>query len=721
MKFGVVLAASVALLAIASCGEANKPALAPITAAEVNGEAIIAADQRPGVWLSHGRTYSEQRFSPLKQITTENVTGLGLAWTSDLDTNRGMEATPIVVDGVMYLTSAWSVAYAYNAKTGERLWKFDPEVDKARGVSACCDVVNRGVAIWEGLIFLGTIDGRLIAIDAKTGEKKWEQVTVDQAKPYTITGAPRVVKGKVIIGNGGAELGVRGYISAYDAKTGDMAWRFYMTPNPNKQPDNAASDKFFADIGNASWGDNGEWTETGGGGTSWDGMAYDPELDIFYVGVGNGSPWNQRLRDPSGKDNLLLSSILAIKPDTGEYVWHYQTTPGETWDYTATQPIMLADLKIGSETRKVLMQAPKNGFFYVLDRATGKLISADKYQDNVNWASGVDLATGRPVEAKNARYEEAQTELQIPGPLGSHNWHPMAFSPDTGLVYIPAHTLPTVYAAMDNFRYRPGAWNTGTDFAAAALPTETAARIAAGAASKGQLVAWDPVAKKARWVHDYPNAWNGGVLATAGGLVFQGALDGKFRAFDAATGAAKWETDTGYPAQSGPVSYEIDGEQYIAVTAGWGSALPLAGGVGSRDGAPRLASPAMGKVVVFKIGGKGVLETDESFAPDPTPVADDFGSLAQIEHGKEVFFNNCMVCHGDSVQSGGIVTDLRWAPAPATKETFAEVVIGGKYATAGMASFANVLTPDDVESVRAYIINRANEDAKATAAAAPSP
>ena len=719
MKLGVVLAAGVALLAIASCGEANKPTLASITAADVNGEAIIAADQRPGVWLSHGRTYSEQRFSPLKQITTENVTSLGLAWTGDLDTNRGMEATPIVVDGVMYLTSAWSVAYAYNAKTGERLWKFDPEVDKARGVAACCDVVNRGVAIWEGMIYLGTIDGRLIALDAKTGEKKWEQVTVDQSKPYTITGAPRVVKGKVFIGNGGAEMGVRGYISAYDAKSGEMAWRFYMTPNPNKQPDNAASDKFFADIGNASWGDNGEWTETGGGGTSWDGMAYDPDLDIFYVGVGNGSPWNQRLRDPSGKDNLLLSSILAIKPDTGEYVWHYQTTPGETWDYTATQPIMLADLKIGNETKKVLMQAPKNGFFYVLDRATGKLISADKYQDNVNWASGVDLTTGRPIEAKNARYEEAQTELQIPGPLGAHNWHPMAFSPTTGLVYIPAHTLPTVYAEMENFAYRPGGWNTGTDFAAAALPTEGAARLAAAAASKGQLVAWDPVAKKARWVHDYPNAWNGGILATAGGLVFQGSLDGKFRAFDAATGAAKWETDTGYPALSGPVSYEIDGEQYIAVTAGWGTALPLAGGVGSRDGAPRLASPAMGKLVVFKIGGKGVLETDESFAPDPTPVADDFGSLAQIEHGKELFFNNCMVCHGDSAQSGGIVTDLRWAPAPATKETFAEVVIGGKYATAGMASFANVLTPDDVESIRAYIINRANEDAKALAAAAP--
>ncbi|HEX5007879.1 MAG TPA: c-type cytochrome, partial [Hyphomonadaceae bacterium] len=320
-----------------------------------------------------------------------------------------------------------------------------------------------------------------------------------------------------------------------------------------------------------------------------------------------------------------------------------------------------------------------------------------------------------------SRYETVTGDLTIPGPLGSHNWHPMAFSPDTGLVYIPAHTLPTVYAEMENFRYRPGFWNTGTDFSVAALPTETAARIAAAAASKGQLVAWDPVAKKPRWVHDYPNAWNGGVLATAGGLVFQGALDGKFRAFDAATGAPKWETDTGYPALSGPISYEIDGEQYVAVTAGWGTALPLAGGTGTRDGQARAASPAMGRVVVYKIGGTAEMTPDEAFPADPVPLAEDFGSAAMLEHGKELFFVNCMVCHGDAAQSGGIVTDLRWAQAPATKETFAEVVLGGKYASAGMASFAKTITPDDAEAIRAYIVNRANEDAKALAATVPAP
>jgi quinohemoprotein ethanol dehydrogenase len=716
MRFGATLLAGLAIFVAASCGESNKPAPA-ITAAEVNGQAIIDADQRPGVWLSHGRTYSEQRYSPLKQVNGENVTSLGLAWTSDLDTNRGMEATPLVVDGVMYLTSAWSVAYAYNAKTGERLWKFDPGVDKARGVSACCDVVNRGVALWEGNVYLGTIDGRLIALDAKTGEKKWEQVTVDQSRPYTITGAPRVVKGKVIIGNGGAEFGVRGYISAYDARTGDMAWRFYMTPNPNKQPDNAASDKFFAEIGNATWGDKGEWTEAGGGGTAWDGMAYDPELDIFYVGVGNGSPWNQRLRDPEAKDNLLVSSILAVKPDTGEYVWHYQTTPGETWDYTATQPLILADLKIGSETKKVLMQAPKNGFFYVIDRATGKLISADKYQDNINWAKSVDLATGRPVEDPGARYLASPFQA-IPGPLGAHNWHPMAFSPDTGLVYIPAHTLPQLYTDEVEHQYRPGFWNTGIEFAGVGPTPPLNERLAARAALKGQLVAWDPVAKKPRWVHDYPTPWNGGVLATGGGLVFQGGLDGKFRAFDAATGAMKWETEGHYPVMSGPISYEIDGEQYIAVTAGWGTALPLTGGAGA---IPKVGSAEMGRVLVYKIGGKAELPPYEVFEVDPIPAAEDFGSAQQLERGRLLYDRNCMVCHGPFVVSSGAVQDLRWAQAPGTKEDFAEVVLNGKYASAGMASFAATLTPADAESVRAYIINRAHEDAKAAASATPAP
>jgi PQQ-dependent dehydrogenase (methanol/ethanol family) len=526
-----------------------------------------------------------------------------------------------------------------------------------------------------------------------------------------------VVKGKVIIGNGGAELGVRGYITAYDASTGEQVWRFFTTPNPAKQPDNAASDKIWAEKGNATWDDKGEWTEAGGGGTAWDAIVYDPELDILYVGIGNGSPWNQRLRSPSGGDNWFLSSILALKPDTGDYVWHYQTTPGETWDYTATQPIILADLKIGAKTEKVLMQAPKNGFFYVLDRATGKLISADKYQDNVNWATSVDLATGRPVEAPNARYLESPFQA-TPGPLGSHNWHPMAFSPQTGLVYIPAHTLPGLYADEAEHTYRPGFWNTGTEFAGVGPTPTLDERKAARAALKGQLVAWDPVAKKPKWTHDYPNAWNGGVLATAGGLVFQGALDGRFRAFDAATGEMKWETDGQYPVLSGPMSYEIDGEQYIAVTAGWGTALPLTGG---GDAIPKIGSAEMGRVLVYRIGASAKLPEYEVFEMDKVPAAEDFGNAQQLANGRLLYDRNCQVCHGPLVVSSGAIMDLRWSQAPGSKESFKSVVLDGQYASAGMASFAATLSEADAESIRAYIINRAHEDAAAAAAANPPP
>jgi PQQ-dependent dehydrogenase (methanol/ethanol family) len=709
------LFATAALLALASCTK-KEEAVVPtgLTAATVDGAAIVAADSHPGDWLSHGRTYSEQRYSPLKQINTSNVGQVGLAWFADLDANRGMEATPIVVDGTMYVTSAWSIVYALDAKTGARKWKFDPQVDKARGQKACCDVVNRGVALWKGKVYVGTIDGRLIALDAATGNKVWEVVTVDQSKPYTITGAPRVIKGKVLIGNGGAEYGVRGYITAYDAETGKQDWRFYMTPNPEKKPDGAASDKIFAEKANATWGDAGAWVESGGGGTPWDAIVYDPDLDIVYIGTGNGTPWNQRLRDPEGKDNLFLSSIVALKPDTGDYVWHYQTTPGESWDYTATQPIILADIKFGDTVRKVLMQAPKNGFFYVLDRKTGELISADKFQGNLTWATGVDMKTGRPIETANARYEKPETAFHIPGPLGSHNWHPMAFSPDTGLVYIPAQTYATIYAQMPNFQYRPGFWNTGTDFTAAALPTDPKARAeTAAAAMSGQLVAWDPVAKKPKWTHDYPNAFNGGVLATAGGLVFQGSLDGKFHAYDAATGEQKWEVDTQYPVQSGPMSYEIGGEQYIAATAGWGSSLPLAGGTGAR-----LGSPENGRVIVYKIGGAAKLPPYDTFPPELTPTAEEFGSQALVEHGKEVYFRNCMVCHGDGAQSGGITPDLRWSNITGSKTDWNDVVVQGKYAHTGMAGFKGAFSESDAEAIRAFVVYRAHRDADAAKKAA---
>ncbi|MDG2273414.1 MAG: PQQ-dependent dehydrogenase, methanol/ethanol family, partial [Halioglobus sp.] len=374
----------------------------------------MQADSEPGQWMTHGRTYSEQRYSPLTKINVNNVAELGLAWSYNLKTERGIEATSLMVDGVVYTTSAWSIVHAIDARSGKSLWTFDPKVAKEKAKHACCDVVNRGVAVWQGQIFFGALDGRLFALDAATGEVNWQIATFDPALPYTITGAPRVVKGKVLIGNGGAEFGVRGYISAYNVADGTMAWRFYTVPgNPALTFENDTM-AMAAETWNGEW-----WKLGGGGGTVWDSMAYDPELDLLYFGVGNGTPWNQEIRSPGGGDNLFLSSIVAVRPDTGEYVWHYQTTPGESWDYTATQHIILADIALKGGVRKVLMQAPKNGFFYVLDRKTGELLSAENYI-NITWATHVDRVTGRPVEVPGARYQDVPFML-YPSYLGGHN------------------------------------------------------------------------------------------------------------------------------------------------------------------------------------------------------------------------------------------------------------------------------------------------------------
>src|SRR6056297_1756079 len=453
----------------------------------VDGERIVEADGEPGNWLTHGRTYSEQRFSPLARVDTQNVDELGLAWSFELPTRRGQEATPIVVDGVMYVTGSWSMVFALDARTGEKLWSYDPRVPRATGRNACCDAVNRGVAVWEGKVLFGTLDGRLMALDAVTGEKLWERVTVDQSQPYTITGAPRVVKNKVLIGNGGGEYGVRGYLSAYDPDTGEMLWRFYTVPgNPADGFENEAMA-----MAAETW--NGEWWKLGGGGTVWDSMAYDPELDLLYVGVGNGSPWNQAQRSPGGGDNLFLSSIVALRPDTGEYVWHYQTTPGDTWDYTATQHMILADLTIEGVERKVLMQAPKNGFFYVLDRTNGEFISAEAYVP-VTWATHVDPETGRPVESPDAQYAN-EARLVRPAPYGGHNWHPMAFNQNAGLVYIPALDIPFSFAQDNAFKHNPGGWNTGLDLAQTVPPKDAETLVDALSQVKGHLTAWDPVSQ----------------------------------------------------------------------------------------------------------------------------------------------------------------------------------------------------------------------------------
>lgn len=667
-------------------------------------------------WLTYGGTYDEQRHSKLENVTTENVDKLGVAWTYDLGTNRGVESTPIVVDGVMYVTSAWSLVYALDAKTGEELWVYNPKVDKSVGVKACCDVVNRGVAVYEGQVFIGVIDGRLEALDAKTGKVNWSIVTVDQSKPYTITGAPRVVDGRVMIGNGGAEMGVRGYLSAYDTKTGEKIWRFYTVPNPNKKPDNEISDEAFTQVANGTWGDEGFWVESGGGGTVWDSIVYDEVHDQVIFGVGNGSPWNRNFRDPSAGDNLFLSSIVAVDAATGKYRWHFQTTPGDNWDYTATQTIILADLPLGDggATKRVAMQAPKNGFFYVIDVENGQFLSGEAFAP-VNWATGLD-ESGRPIETPEARYGKEPVFI-TPGAFGAHNWHPMAYNPDLNLAYIPTQEIPAVYQEDPRFAQNEKGWNTGVDLSAGIPPIAPKAVVKAVRSTlKGRLVAWDPQTQSPRWTVEHDNAWNGGVLSTAGNLVFQGKLNGEFNAYNATTGELLWSYNIRSGGASGPGTYAIDGEQYVTITTGWGSAFALTTGLAFEG----RASATVGKVVTFKLDGKGSIAQPNIPKIDQTAKADAFGDEQAVIRGNVTYSRNCLVCHGALAVSSGVLPDLRWSAITGNADAWRGVVLDGALSSNGMVSFDHALSADDAEDVRAYVLSQAHTEMaeRATEAAA---
>jgi PQQ-dependent dehydrogenase (methanol/ethanol family) len=682
---------------VASCGGESQTD-APVTesaTAPVTAERLVSAANEPANWMSHGRTYDEQRFSTLDKINAASVGELGLAWFFDVPTERGMEATPVVVDGRMYVTGSWSIVYALDAATGKELWRYDPKVPQQWGAYGCCDAVNRGVAVWGDSVFLGTFDGYLVSLDAETGKENWRTDTIDRTPPYTITGAPRVINGLVMIGNGGAEFGVRGYFSAYDAETGEMRWRFYTVPgNPADGFENDAM-KMAAE----TW--TGEWWKYGGGATAWDSIAYDPELDLMYVGTGNGSPWSRKVRSPDGGDNLFVSSIIALRPDTGEYVWHYQTTPGDTWDYTATQHMILADIEIGGETRKVLMQAPKNGFFYVLDRTDGSLISADAYV-NVNWATGVDLETGRPDEAPGARYENEPFFI-MPSPLGGHNWHPMAYNPSAGLVYVPTQDMPFVHAQNEDFEFDENFPNTGTAMVYTATPDDPEAQQQLAQMISGQLIAWDPVAKKEAWRFKHAGPWNGGVLATAGDIVFQGSLVGEFAAYDAKSGDRLWV----FPAQTGvaaaPSTYAVEDEQYVAVAAGWGTSFVLLGG----EALASMRMPNKSRILAFKLGGDATLpqpeQTPPPVVPEPPPRPDDEQLIAK---GKTMFYHRCWFCHGDGAASGGSIPDLRYSTAE-VHQLWDGIVLGGARFDKGMPAFGLALTKEDTDAIHAYVIDRA--------------
>ncbi|SDS34939.1 quinohemoprotein ethanol dehydrogenase [Halopseudomonas xinjiangensis] len=653
-------------------------------AAPVNEQAL--REQSDGEWLSYGRTRAEQRFSPLKEINQDSVAKLGLAWSIDLDNNRGLEATPLYHDGVLYTSLSWSRVMAVDADSGKILWSFDPEVNKAKGRHACCDAVNRGVALWKGKVYVGTLDGRLIALDAKTGEPVWTKQTTDNSKPYTITAAPRIVKGMVMIGNGGAELGVRGYFSAYDAETGEMRWRFYTVPadpsQPVEHPELTEAAK--------TWSEDTDWS-LGGGGTAWDAMAYDPELDLLYVGTGNGSPWNREIRSPGGGDNLFLSSILAIKPDTGRLAWYYQVNPGDTWDFTATQQITLAELEVDGKPRKVLMQAPKNGFFYVLDRESGALISAEKF-GKVTWAERIDMATGRPVEVPGARYEKEAVTMW-PSPFGAHNWHPMSYSPLTKLVYIPYQEVPGIYSNEGKSYVPKHGFNTGSGSSEITeLPRDY---------TSGALIAWDPAKQEAAWRVEYPHHWNGGTLATAGNLVFQGTAAGKFKAYSADAGKELWSFDAQTGVIAGPMTYRHEGEQYVALMAGWGGSAALFGG----DAVVATGVRNVSRMLVFKLDGKASLPTlgdvpQSQRTPEPVVASEE-----DIKAGSDLYAAYCAVCHGTGVVGGGVLPDLRHSP-DAVRQAWEAIVLHGAFQSKGMAAFGDSLSEQQARQILTYVRHR---------------
>jgi quinohemoprotein ethanol dehydrogenase len=662
-------------------------------------------------WITYGRTYDEQRFSPLKQINERNVSKLGLVWSRELGATRGLEATPLVANGVVYTTGEWSVVYAIDAHTGQLLWTFDPKVPRARARIICCDVVNRGVALYHSKVYVGTLDGRLIALDARSGTPAWDIATVDQSKPYAITGAPRIAKGMVLIGNAGAEYGVRGYISAYDAETGKPIWRTYTVPGDPSQGFESKAMELAA----KTW--RGNWWVAGGGGTPWDTIVYDPQLDLVYTGTANGTAWYRALRSTGEGDNLYLASILALRASDGELVWHFQTTPGENWDYDATQPLMLADLDIGGRMRKVIMQASKNGFFYVLDRKTGEFISAKPFV-NITWATGIDPKTGRPIESATA-YAGLDPVLVSPDAGGAHNWYPMAFHPATGLVYLPAREGTTLLHVPDpEWKFDPTRNNKGTS---TRYEGPLLAKWASSPPPTGRLIAWNPVEQREVWRVTHPVVESGGVLATAGNLVFQGRADGIFLAYRATDGAKLWEFDAATGIMAPPVTYRLDGVQHITLMVGWGGAPGLTN--------PRRMGPSkagFGRILTFAIGGTAQLDVPFfGHKEPPAPAIRMNASPATVREGKFLYASFCYQCHGIDAVAGAAIPDLRYATAQ-MHEQFASIVLGGARESRGMPSFSDLLTRDQVRAIQAYVLARAaasteRSSNKATAPPGPTP
>ncbi len=666
------------------------PALLAVGNAQavVDNEALsAAADGRD--WPAWGRGFDEQRYSPLDEINRDTVDRLALAWTYEFDEIWNVSSQPLAVDGVIYLAVGYSVVHAIDAASGRLLWKYDPQVDPKKMRMAWG---SRGLAFWKGRVYVGVQDGRLLALEAATGALAWSVLTTEPGDNRYITGAPRVFNDTVIIGHGGADFGrVRGYVTAYDSATGAQRWRWHVVPgNPADGFENAAME-----MAAKTW--SGQWWKYGGGGTVWNAMTYDPAYNRVYLGTGNGSPWNHKLRSPGGGDNLFLCAVVALDADSGEYVWHYQTNPGESWDFNSAMDMVLADMEIGGARRKVLLHAPKNGFFYVIDRDQGRLISAEKL-GKVTWAERVDPATGRPLEVPGARYENGEA-LIWPGPSGVHNWHPMAYSPDTGLVYIPTREMAGWY--NDEGR-DPRRWQMSVDDPMGLRGYFDDVPATAG---NSALTAWDPRSQSRAWQAATPGLANGGVIATRGGLVFQGQADGRFVARDARSGVELWSREMGVGTQAPPLSYAVNGRQHVAVLAGWGGSQMLMGSLSAQHGWVGRQYPR--RLLAWRLDGEAQLPPSPP-PSRPQPIDDPafVVDAARADAGRKLYSRLCVICHGTAAVAGGYAPDLRASSVPLSADAFAAIVRDGGLVARGMPEYPE-LGPPELEALRHYIRQRA--------------